>query len=214
MPALQPIDDYVFKGFQQQYQQTFGCMCTYTNVHEKSKLIERLFDGKEVRYPWAYFVLQNVTPNTESYNPHYLGRRGLPVTLDTDGGGLLTARLLPVNFEIEISYITNKFQSRDQGSVLSYMRRWMMARRFGYLKFDISYGRLSPIGIGVTLADSVPMPTRENVVEQETAYTCTATATIHGYISEPETGHQGVIQELDTIQFVSGPGFLPFNRST
>ena len=211
---LQPIDDFIQKGLALRWQQQFDCIGLLTNVHEKTKALQRWLDGKEVTYPYAFLSLQSMTAPTDSYNAHSMGRRGLPVVVDQ--GHLYAAKIIPMNFEYEVQFVTNQFQSRDQGSVISFMRRWHMARRFGYLKFQVTYGRII-MGINVTLNEAPPVPVRENVVEAEQAYTVTTNLTVHGYISEPILGEQGVIEQLNVDEFYSAmpnAKFKPFKRSS
>jgi hypothetical protein len=113
-------------------------------------------------------------------------------------------RLMPTNFEIEITYVTNRFQSVEQGSVMAFSRRWLLARRGGYLKTSIDYGRMQ-LGIGVTLDKSVITPSRENITEAETSFPVTTSAVIHGYISEPIPGQIGMVQQINVNASVGAP---------
>ncbi len=201
MSAIQPIEDFVFEGLARRMSQVFGCRCIHTNANDKTKAIARLFEGKQVTYPYMFIVLQSLSQNTDSYTTNRLARRG--VSIHSSDSQSHTVRMLPTNFEFEIEYVTNKFKSLEQGSVLSFSRRWLFARRCGYLKFNIKYGRLA-LWISSTLGDTVAIPSLENKVETETAYKSTVNLTVHGYISEPELGTQGIVQDLRVNEVLVG----------
>lgn len=193
--AIQTIDHMVLAGFQQRFQQVFNCPCLFINANDKTRIIQKVFgEGNPITYPYAYFVIQSMGANNESYNSHGMARRGLVVNVAANDL-LQTVRVVPTNFVIEVSYVTNKFESVEQGSVLAFVRRWLLARRVGYLKFSINYGRLQ-FGINHTLDESVNIPQRENVTESETSYNITASVVTHGYVSEPILGRQGKVTEI------------------
>ncbi len=199
-----PIDDYVLEGFNQRFQQVFDCsQCLFTNEHEKTKIIQRIFgEGQPLEYPYAYFSMTAISANTESYNAHSLMRRGIVMNVNSEDT-VQTVRIIPTNFELELHYITNKFDSVDQGSVRAFARRWLLARRAGYLKFNIKYGRLS-FGINLTLPDSVSIPSRDNIVEGTTDYDVSVNVTIHGYTSEPILGSYGKTNKINANTSIGG----------
>ncbi len=206
MQAIQSIDHLVFAGFQQRFQQVFGCKkCLIINSNDKTKILERVFgEGKTLEYPYAYFVIQSMGANAETYNTHAMARRGMVVNVDSEGT-LQTVRMVPTNFVMEVTYVTNKFESVEQGSVLAFVRRWLLARRVGYLKFSVNYGRLQ-FGIGNTMDESVTIPQRENITENETSYNVTASITVHGYTSEPVLGRQGKVTQVRQNTAVANAG--------
>jgi len=203
-PSVQPLDMFVMEGFAQRFQQVFGCAkCAFINQNDKTKVLDALFgQGKTLTYPYAYFVIQTTSVNNESYNPHQWVRRGIRIGVRSDDT-IQMARIQPTNFDIEVTYVTNKFDSIEQGSVRAFVRRWLLARRAGYLKFSVDYG-LKQFGIGLTLAESINIPQRENIVEQETKYEITVLATIHGYISEPYTAKMGKTNQINVNAQIGG----------
>jgi hypothetical protein len=76
----------------------------------------------------------------------------------------------------------------------------LMARRNGYLKFSVDYGS-KQFGVGVEMDESVTIPSRENITENETSMEITVTATVHGYISEPVLGEKGKIGKFNVNPF-------------
>lgn len=217
--AIQSIEELMLAGFQARFQQVFNCLVIYTTSTDRTRLVQRMFQGRDVVYPYAFITLQSISPNHNSYNSNSLARNGL-IAL-TNGSQASRVRLIPMNFELEIEYITNKFQSFDPNSVLSFVRRWMFARKNGYLKFNVNYGRLA-ISIGTTLNSSTSTPLRESVLDAESTYKIVNTITLHGYISEPVLGSIGVIQDIDVNGVsvtaassglpVDGFQFIPFNK--
>lgn len=201
---IQPIEYLVYAGFQQRFEQVFGCAkCAFINANDKTKILQRLFgEGKPLTYPYAYFEISRIGMNTDSYNSHALGRRGIPVNIRTEQT-VQTVRVMPTNFDLDITYVTDKFQSVEQGSVLAFVRRWLMARRFGYLKSSVNYGRLQ-LGVQVTMAEDIQIPSRENITEAEVSYQMQMTATIHGYISEPVLSEIGKVDQFNVNGQVSG----------
>jgi hypothetical protein len=194
--VIEPIDSLVLAGFQQRFQQVFGCPCVYINQNDKTKILERVFgQGKDITYPYAWFTIQSLSPNYETYNAHPLGRRGITLNVASQTT-INTVRIMPTVFDIEVNYVTNKAESVGQGSVLAFARRWLLARRFGYLKYTTKYGNMQ-FGIHVTLDEQVPFPQRENITEAETKYDVVLHAQIKGYTSEPVLGTQGKINKIN-----------------
>ena len=212
---LQPIDDFVLKGFQARFQQQFGCEVIYVTTNEEAVVALRAKEGNPLTYPYAFLRIQSTGPNTESYTTNYLARKGLIALVEDNNLVAHRVRLIPTLFELEVKYVTNKFKSTEQGSVLAFIRRWLFARRNGALQFNVRYGLLS-LGIQVMLSDSVPFTPRENAPDNETAYQVVTNATIKGYISEPELGTVGIVnqvalQEVLDAKGLSGGQFFPFN---
>jgi hypothetical protein len=198
--SVQSIDKFCLAGFQSRFQQVFNCKCAYSNVHETTKILERVFEqGEPLTYPYAYFVIQNIGHNKEHYNTQLMVRKGLIVNVDSNST-VQRVRVMPANFDLEINFVTNDFDSVEQGSITSFARRWLLAYRGGYLKFTVNYGRLQ-FNVALTMPDSLTIPVRDNVVETETSYKLTTTVTIHGYISEPILAQGG---KTNTINVQSG----------
>jgi len=204
MTVIEPIDSFVLAGFQQRFQQVFQCRCLYINQNDKTKVLERVFgQGQDITYPYAWFTLNTISENTASYNAHPLGRRGITLNVNSEST-IQTVRVMPTNFELEVNYVTNKFESVEQGSVTAFARRWLLARRFGYLKFSIDYANLQ-FSIGNTMSESVPIPHRENITEAETKYDVVVQATIHGYTSEPVLGTKGKVNKFNLNEGIKLP---------
>lgn len=203
-PTIQPIDYLVLAGFQKQFQQVFGCAkCAFINASDKTKVLERLFGrGKPLEYPYAYFEIKKVGDNNTAYNAHNMMRRGMVLNVDS-ADTVQTVRIIPTDFDIDITYVTNKFQSVDQGSVMAFARRWLLARRAGYLKTSIDYGRMQ-FGVGITMDSGVSTPSLSNITDSETSFPISVSATIHGYTSEPVLGQQGKVNTFNVNGDIGG----------
>ena len=201
---IQPIDYLVLAGFQDRFQQVFGAVkCAFINANDKTKILQRVFgEGKQIEYPYATFEIKHVSHNTQTYNSGYMSRRGMVVNIDSNST-YQTVRVMPTDFEIDIEYTTNKFQSVEQGSVMAFTRRWLLARRNGYLKCSVDYGKLQ-FGIGVTLDEGVNVPSRANITENESSMVIAVRAIIHGYTSEPVLGQKGKVNQFNVNGEVSG----------
>lgn len=211
---IKPVESFVFEGLVSRMQQTFACQTVFTTANDKTRTLARLREGSGVQYPYIFMMISSFARNPESYATNRLARRGVMNVVEEQQG--LTVRLIPVNFEVEVEFITNKFEAVEQGAVTSFARRWLFAQRCGYLKFNIMYGRLQ-LPISVTMSDSVPIPPLENKVEQESAYKITTTLTVHGWISEPSLGTEGIVNTLVVDEVltnsdgsVDGYQFIPF----
>lgn len=211
---LQPIENFIFEGILGRVQQVFGCKVVFTTANDKTKTLARLREGSELQYPYIFLVLNNYSRNKESYVSRYLPRRGLMAVVGEEQGQ--TVRLLPTNFDLEVEFVTNKFQGIEQGTVTAFAKRWLFAADCGYLKFNVMYGRLQ-LPISVTLGDAVPIPPLENKVEVESAYKITTSLTVHGYVSESVLGSQGIVNTLAVDEVMANsdgsiPGhqFIPF----
>lgn len=208
---IEPVESFILKGLAGRCQQTFDCPVAYGNAADRIKILEKLFGGKPVEYPYIFINIQRMAFNRESYASNRLARSGIYCLVEDDNRSAHRVRLLPSNYETEIIYVTNSINGTDQKSGLEFQRRWLFAMRNGSLKFNVRYGRLK-IRIGVTLGDSVETPQLENKTEQETKYEFIGTAVVNGYVSEPMLGQSGIVQRVDYREVLGDTAVLiPFN---
>lgn len=202
---IPPVDTLVTKGFNERFQQVFDCSrCAFVQANDKTKILERLFgQGKPLTFPYAYFVIRRISYGTDTWNPHQWARRGI-IFAPPESGSIRAARMVPADFEIEVTYVTDKFDSvTDQGSVRSFVRRWMLAHRAGYLKFNIQYGRLM-FRVGATLAKDITIPERENVTDNEIKLEINTSVTLHAYVSDPAVVERGFVEEFLVTEQIGG----------
>lgn len=196
--TIQPVDDLVKTGFAQQMIRQFRAETVYVTSPDKLKALQVMLGNKPVKYPYLFLNVQSTSPNVDSYNPHRLSRQGIPVSLNTDNNQIQMARIVPVNFEIEVTFVTNQY-SGDLSTVQGFVTRWLFARRNGALQFNVDYG-LSQLSISYMLSDNVPTPPRENPADGESIYQVVTTATVHGYVSEPELGTRGKVNRIQLAE--------------
>lgn len=210
---IQPVDNFIREGFSKQMTKQFRCPAIFTTGIDKLRVLKTMLGNKQPEYPYMFLSLQSVGPNTESYTTHRLSKQGIPVLVNTDNNQVQLARLIPVNFEVEVTFVTNKY-SGELDSVEGFARRWLFARRIGSLNFNVDYG-MTQLSISYSLGESVPFQPKENPAEQESVHIVVATATVHGYISEPELGFRGRINQIlltENPPVQDGGQFFPFHK--
>lgn len=192
---ISPIDFYVREGFAKQMAEQFQCNAAFVSSPDKLRNLQTLQGNAQPSYPYIFIEELSVADVGGVYSSHRLVRQGIPVSLNSDNNQFQMARIIPADFEFQVSFITNQRSSDDLNSVTGFTRRWLFARRNGSLQFNVNYG-MSSVSIAYTLANSVPIQSREDPASQESYYTVTAIATVHGYVSEPELGTRGRIQQI------------------
>lgn len=197
---IQPIEQFVFDGLVKRFSTVFQCRTMITTTVDRTKALEKMFDGKAVEYPYAFLTIGSMARNKESYVNRRMARRGM--TVMANNTQIKQARLIPTNFNVEVEYHTNKFSGMEPTTVTGFAKRWLFAADCGYLKFNIQYGLLG-IRVGLTMDDSVTTPPLESKVDVEAAYKITANLVVHGYVSEAILGSQGVISDID-VQLALG----------
>ena len=212
---LQPIDNFIREGFASQIKKQFRCPTIFVSSPDKLRNLQTLLGNKQPEYPYIFLAVQSMAPNPDSYLNVGLLRQGLPVRINTDNQQVQMVRLVPTNFEVEVTYITNKYSGQELDSVEGYVRRWLFSRRNGALQFNVDYG-MTRLSISYSLTDSVPIQPRDNPTDSESIYQVVTNATIHGYVSEPELGTRGIINQIQLTDVhptdggVSGSQFFPF----
>jgi hypothetical protein len=211
---LTPVDDFVKEGFAKQVTEQFRCPAIYVTSSEKVRTLQTLLETTP-SYPYIFLTQQTSSPNNEAYPNLKLAKQGVVATFNSDNKQAQLVRLLPTNFVIEITFITNKSSSNDLDSISGFIRRWAFARRLGYLNFTVNYG-LTNLAINCMLEEAPAIPSRENPADQEAIYTLTTSATVHGYISEPVLSSRGIINQIyladthPTEGQIQGSHFFPF----
>jgi hypothetical protein len=210
---IDPVDKFVRAGFEQHMQSQFRTPVIWTESPDALANLKAMLGNKQPEYPYIFLFESSTSPNTESYTTNRLARHGIPVTVNVDGKQFQTAKLLPTNFEIEVTFISNKYAGLDPDSVNGFVRRWWFTRRNGALNFSIDYG-LSRLTVTSTVSDSLAVPKRENPADQESVYQVVANITVHGYISEAALMTRGRINQIvlaDAPPLEPGQHFFPFN---
>lgn len=191
---IRPIEDYILKGFQERFTEVFGCMSILIAAEDKAVALEAAFEGQTPVVPYAFLKPTSFATNTNSYNRRALARHGL-VILKHEG---IThkVKLTPVVFDIEVEYITDRFQGY-KNSAMSFSRRWMMTLSQNHLRFAFQYGNVQFNIADITMQESVPITPRGNPVENVTQYSILTSVQIKGYVSEPMLMESSTIQEME-----------------
>lgn len=204
---LPAVEDRIFGGFQEQYHKVFGCDIVITQASDAIKVLQQRREGAQPTYPFAHAKATTISsPETaDHYVSRYLLRKGLVVNVGPGGNTAVNVRLLPVIFNLDITYETNA--AAGENSVLWYTKRWLMACRMGLFKFAIDIGRLR-VKIGVTGDVTVTVPSdRPSPSEEESGYKIQTQAQIKGYMSEVQLAQAGELVTLNLdAQFGTDPG--------
>ena len=177
------IEELVLTGFKERFTKVFSCPCEISNAYDIIQEQKRIRGGKPFKYPYA-FISMNSIQLGDTFNSHRMGRYGI-ITNEKGSSGNIANRIntVPVSFELGIRYITNSLYGNSY-SVMSFTRNWLMARRFGYLKYTIVYGGIY-FNIASELAEQISLPTRENITETESKYDIETSLELKGFISLP-----------------------------
>lgn len=210
---IHPVDTLIKEGFAQQVKRQFRAPSHFTSSPDKLRQLQVLLKNATPSYPYIFLNVQSWAAAQDRYVTNRLCRQGVPVAVNSNGNQVQLARLVPTNFEIEVTFITNKY-SGGADSVEGFARRWLFVRRNGAVNFTINYG-LTDIPVTYTVSESIPLPPRESPVEQEAVYQVVGTITLQGFISEPALGVRGRISEIvlsEAIPTTGKPGekFFPF----
>lgn len=204
---IEPVERLILDGLTQKFAKAFNCKQTMiTSAYEKTRLLAQRKAGGQLQYPMAFLKVTGIGAATDRYVSPYLARTGAQIVASDDDNSALSVKLLPSNFQVEIEYRTNEFDLSVEHSVLAFSRKWLFARRNGYLKFNVAYGKIS-LMIGAILDESVSVPERSSPTEQTPEYLVTTSLQLLGWISEPQTKIIGTVQNVDL-----GANFWAFNR--
>ena len=212
--VLQPIDTFIKAAFEEKIRNTFLCKTVFTTGVDEVRSLQYQQGNKQPEYPYIFLTITSVASSMDRYNFNSPSRIGIPVTKTIDGNRFLTARFLPVNFLVDVKYITNKYSSIDAGSIEWFIRRWNFSRRNGSLSFNVNYGQIV-MSINYSLGEDISIPTREDQTQNEAVYKLTSSATIFGFVSEPETGISGRVNQIATDfpeDFHVKGTYVPFSK--
>lgn len=211
---LEPLDKLIKDGFALQVKRQFRADTIFVSSPDKLRTLQQLKGNSPVEYPYIFLNVQSWSAASDRYNSNRLARQGIPVTLNSDGTQFKTVRIIPVNFEIEVTFITNKYSGVELDTVDGFSRRWFFARRNGSVNFTVNYG-LSNLQISYTVTESLSIPPRESPTDQESVYQVVGNIVLQGYISEPVLGTRGRVNQVILSNAVptlgeQGEQFFPF----
>lgn len=214
---LEPVDTLIKAGFAQQMERQFRAPAIYVSSTDKLRTLQHLLGNAPVVYPYIFLNVQTWSAASDRYNSNRLARQGIPVTLSSDGKQFHTARVIPVNFEVEVTFVTNQYSGIELSTVDGFSRRWFFMRRNGSINFTVNYG-LSNLPVAYTVTESLSIPPRESPTEQESVYQVVGNIVLQGYISEPVLGTRGRVTQVilsNAVPTLGAPGeqFFPFPSS-
>lgn len=198
MEKIQPIENFIFDGVVKRLQQVFGCYVQYCNA--PNTLLEMQKIRKRMSFPFMLFSLSGMSAMDDYYHTNYLARKGLVIGHSTENV-LQKVKVLPCKFDFNCNYYTDA--NAGTNSVLFFMKRWLFARRLGYLKFTVNYGK-SSYGCHVELDESLTQPDKEVETDTWSFYKTECRFSVVGYISEPQVLTDGVVTTVRTELKVDG----------
>lgn len=193
--TIEPVDTFIQAGLCQNMTQQFRVPAIFVTSPDALAQQKAQLGNKQPEYPYLFMYIQSFGPNTDSYMTNRLARHGIPVQVNNDNKQIQVAKLIPTNFETEVTYVTNKYDGLDTDSVKGFVRRWLTTRRNGALNFQTKYG-LTSLAISCTMADVLQIPKRDNPADAESMYSVVTNVTVHGFVSEPALGTRGRIQQI------------------
>ena len=196
--VITPIENFIFNGIVNKLHKVFGCFVQFVNSESRVQTMQSV--RKNARLPYMFVLLDSINYADQYYNANYLSRHGLTLKLADTKNALARVKFLPCTFNMRVEYLTNK---RDgDNSTVFFIKRWMFARRLGYLKFDVTYGE--KFSCPVQMDDQISQPIREQETEGMALYTIEANLSINGFVSESQILTSGVLNDLSVETKVSG----------
>ena len=198
-------------------QQAFQATSVYQTSPDRLRALQAAQNGKTPEYPFVFLNVQTWSAASGGYHSRRLSTEGLPVRLTTDNGQVELVRVIPTNFEVEVSFVTNAYDTLGTKvvSVKDFARRWLFCRRNGALNFTVNYG-MTNFPITCVLGENVTTAPRETPVDAEPVYTANTTLTVQGYVSEPVLGNRGRIKDIilseEVPPITPGATFYPFRE--
>jgi len=210
---LQPVEAFVREGFANKVKEQFRAPAIFVSSPDKLRNLQVLLGNRPPEYPYIFMVQQSKAANPDGYASNRLARQGVPVRLSTDGHQYDMVRVIPTNFDIELTFITNKYDG-GLDSVDGFSTRWLFNRRNGASLFTVNYG-LANFPVSYTISDSITVPQRESPTDQESVYQVVGNILLHGWVSEPVLGTRGRVNQIvlsDTVPTLGLPNehFISF----
>lgn len=210
--TIKPVENFIRAGLSQKMTEQFRAPAIFVTSKDMVANLKAHLGNNQPTYPYLFMYINSLGPNPDSYNSHRISRFGIPVTVNDDNKQMQTAKLFPTKFEVEATFVTNKYEGVDQDSVDGFVRRWFFCRRNGDLNFLVRYG-LSNLSISYILGDNLTIPQRESPADVEATYQVVANLTLNGFLSEPALQQRGRIAEIvlgDAPPLTAGQQFFPF----
>lgn len=203
---LDPIEKFIFAGFQKLFLSYFECPCIWQTTDAEDRALNKLFnkdlgnDAKSVvPYPYAFLKVQAYAEDPTRLNLSRLAVRGLTIVPTQDTKRSYRVHLIPVDFSVNVKFVTNKYSDVQQ-----FASRWLFAKLRSYLKFNVVYGRATfTITCQPEANVSIPLPPASN--EEIIEYPVEVSLILKGFISEPVLQEQQVATQVTTEIILGEP---------
>ena len=192
---ITPIENFIFNGITNKLHQIFDCYVQFSNSENRMQEMLKIRKEKGIKFPYLFVSLSDTSFSQNYYNSNYLSRHGMVVKVAESGNALAKVKLLPCTFTFKVEYFTDK-NDAGVGSALWFTKRWMFARRLGYLKFNIKYGQTYTCP--VILDESLTQPMKPQESDALACYQIEGNFTVHGFVSESQLLTDGVLTQVDT----------------
>lgn len=192
---ITPIENFIFNGITNKLHQVFGCYVQFSNSENKVQEMLKIRKEKGIKFPYLFVSLSDTSFTQDYYNSNYLSRHGMTVKVADSGNALAKVKLLPCTFTFKVEYFTDR-NDASVGSALWFTKRWMFARRLGYLKFNIKYGQT--YSCPVLLDESLSQPTKPQESDAMACYQIDGNFTVNGFVSEAQLLTDGVLTDVVT----------------
>lgn len=195
--TLAPVEKFILDGLVGRLQKVMEAPCVVVSSDsDKAVALQKLFGTESqgpnvnhMRTPYAFLTLQNQQVSETHWNASALAR-GVVAVFDGQDKKAYRVSLLPTEFTFQYEYVTTDFQQ-----VTTAATRLMFASRRGWLKFNVSYGRVV-FSVSVTLDPSVTIPTKQGEAGALQEYVLQITLTVRGFTSMPTLNEQQVVTQV------------------
>lgn len=182
--TLEPLESLVLKGVQQKFQTLTGAKTAWVSSSDKTLTLQQLFghpgsttNDLTLTYPYAFLTITSVSESETRLHNRTSSMRGYPAVITDDQKRAYNVKFLAIDTLVNVQFVTNSYKQ-----VLRFANTWMFARRDGWLKFDVAYGR-THFGIGVEMENNLSMPLREADPEDVSEYVVEGSFTVQGFMS-------------------------------
>lgn len=199
---LQPLENFIFSGFQQRFNEVFKCPPVWVTSTDKTKTLQKLFGNTtagatdKVPYPYAFLTLTDFTESTDRYHRKIMNMRGMRVIVGDDLKRAFRVKLNPMDFRVQVEFVTNRYEQAR-----TFAKDWLFAKNNGWLAFNVQYGQLT-VTIKVDVNGTVNLPSREADLDNIPEYTLTADATIQGFLSYATLMEEQLQTQVEITQYL------------
>lgn len=188
---ISPIENFIITGINQRLYQAFNCP-TYLSNSESWILEAERIRKQVIKPPYIVGQLTSIRANDNFYNSNCLSRRGIVIS-DLSNNVAYKSKILPVVYDYDI-----KYTCLDLEKTLWFMKRWLFARRLGYIKFTVKYGKES-FGCNIELSDTVQQPQKEQETQGYSNYEVQTSMSVIGFMSEAELITEPKITDIVSV---------------